>query len=241
MNWNTEKLQSLGFRPIASTRLGRLFARLRIRKMTDGESVSEWAVGELVIVHPRYATRLQAAVDMQECKIEALGQLAQDPRLVAQIQQARVGGFLDVLKKFGRKFKNSVNRVAKTIAKAKIMNRLRQAYIAVIQSPIADLGVKAGAKALSLFGVPPQVTELAINQRRAAVADRMAHGGWAGMIERATGKEGLAGVAREVAQRNIDAAKKAAGQAIPELAQMVDHKMAKSLVSGDWSWMSHAR
>lgn len=237
MNWNTKKLASLGFRHVASTRFGQLFARLRIRKLTDGESTSEWAIGELVIVHPKFATRLQAAVDMQECRIEALGALASDPQVLAQINEARVGGFLDVVKRFGRRFREKVNKVAKTIARAKVLNKLRQAFVAVVQSPLADMGVKAGAKALALFGVPPKVTEFAINQRRAALADRMRHGGWAGMLERATGKEGLAGVMREAGQRNLRAAAEAAKQSIPFLQGIgADGQHARSLVSGDWSW-----
>jgi hypothetical protein len=258
MKWKTEKLQQLGFRRVATTKDGgQAWIRLKLKKMVaadddddEDDAPSEWAVGQLVLFWPRFATQLQVAVDMTLCRLEALGALADDPEFQAQAEMIRMdpevsgGGFLKALKKFGKGFKKKVNQVAGAIAKNKIINKLRQAYIKVIKGPIGDLGVELGARALSAFGVPAAATKLAINQRRFAQIDRLKKGGWAGMVQRATGKEGLKGVLKEAAQRQLMAGKESLKRVLPgglditKLAGAANKKMAESSVSGDWGWLN---
>lgn len=236
--WNTERLPQLGFRRVMKTEHGEAWVRMRI--------TNNWAFGECVLALPGFATRIQCAFDMTLLRLEAMGALASDPSFVQAVnnQVAVSGGFGAALKRLGKGFRAKVNHVAAAIAKGKIINKLRQAYAKVLQGPIGDLGVEAGARALSMFGVPPVATRLAINQRRAAQVDRLKHGGWAGMIERATGKEGLKGVLREVAQRNLEAGKESLSKALPmglnlgKLADVANKKVAESTVSGDWSWLA---
>lgn len=238
--WNTERLPALGFRRVMKTEHGEAWVRMQIR--------NDWAVGECVLALPGFATRIQCAFDMTLLRLEAMGALAEDPEFVRAVNgEIEVGGgFGSALKRLGKRFKAKVNHVAAAIAKGKIINKLRKAYAKVLQGPLGDLGVEAGARALSIFGVPAAATRLAINQRRFAQVDRLKHGGWAGMIERATGKEGLKGVLREAAQRNLEAGKKSLSKALPlglnlgKLANMADKKVAESTVSGDWSWLADA-
>jgi hypothetical protein len=256
MKWKTEKLQSLGFRQVAQARNGgQCWIRMKIKKLVaadddDDDAPSEWAIGQMVLVWPKFVTQLQVAVDMTICRFEALGAIAEDPQFRAAAEMIRMdpevsgGGFLKTLKKFGKGFRDKVNKVAGAIAKNKIINKLRQAYVKVIQGPIGDLGVELGARALSAFGVPAAATKLAINQRRFAQVDRLKKGGWAGMVERATGKEGLKGVLKEAAQRQVQAGKESLKRILPgglditKLAGAANKKMAESTVSGDWSWLN---
>jgi len=248
MKWDTTKLEALGFRRVMTTQSGSAFVRMKIVCFNE----AEWAIGEAVIVTPTWCTRLQCAFDLAECKLEALGAIASDRHELAQIQgmieDPEVGGIRDVMKKFGKGFKKKINKTAKAIAKNKIINKLRSAYVKTLQGPIADLGVKAGARALSAFGIPAKATELAINQRRAAIADRMKHGGYAGMVERASGKEGLKGVLKEVANRELNAGKSAVKKTISTLVpgmslaqKAADHakKWTASSISGDWDWLQN--
>lgn len=253
MKWKTDKLQTLGFRRVAQTKNGgQAWIRLKLKQMVsdDGEPPSDWAVGQMVVFWPGFATQLQVAVDMTLCRFEAMGALAADPQFRAIANAVRRdpevsgGGLLSTLRKFGKGFRDRVNKVAGTIAKNKILNKLRQAYVKVIQGPIADLGVEAGARALSAFGVPAAATKLAINQRRFAQIERLKEGGWAGMVERATGKEGLQGVLREAAERQVKAGKESLKRVLPggldlsKLAGAANKKMAESQVSGDWGWLN---
>jgi len=237
MKWKTEGLQRLGFRKVYETIHGSAWIRAKVR--------SDWAIGDCVLVMSQFVTRFQVAFDMTLIRLEALGAIAEDPKVHAAAEVIRaspkVAGLRDVMRKFGKGFKKKVNKAATAIAKGKIINKLRQTYVKVLEGPIGDLGVKAGARALSAFGVPAKATELAINQRRAAQADRLKHGGWAGMVSRATeqGGDGLKGAMREAAMRNLEAGKTSLKKAIPfgmgNLAKSLDAKVAYAQVSGDWS------
>lgn len=255
MKWKTDKLERLGFRRVAQMKNGgQAWIRLKIKKMADTDDdedePSEWAVGQMVVFWPKFATQLQVAVDMTLCRFEAMGLLAESPEFQQQAEMIRMdpevsgGGLRAALRKFGKGFRNKVNKIAGQIAKNKILNKLRRAYVKVIQGPIADMGVELGARALSAFGVPAAATKLAINQRRFAQIDRLKHGGWAGMVERASGKEGLKGVMREAALRQLAAGKESLKRVLPgglditKLAQSANQKMAESTVSGDWGWLN---
>lgn len=251
MKWRTEKLQALGFRRVAQAgNGGQAWIRIRIKKMVSSDASdapSEWAVGQLVLIWPRFATQLQVAVDMTVCRLEALGAIAESPSFQRSAEAIRRdpevsggGGMFKALRKFGKPFRDKVNKVAAEIARNKIANQLRKAYIKAIEGPIADMGIEAGARALSAFGVPAAATKLAINQRRFASIDRMQHGGWAGLAERGSGPAGLRGALREEARRQVHGGREALKRALPagisQLADAANRKVAESTVSGDWRW-----
>lgn len=241
MTWNTSKLPALGFRRVMTTPNGE--AWIRMKMITANET--EWAIGDCVLCLPGFATRIQCAFDMKLIRLEALGAIATNPAELAAMQRAiaydpEIGGIGDVLKKFGKKFRDKVNKAAGAIAKAKILAKLRGAYAKVLEGPIGKLGAEVGARVLSAWGVPAAATRMAIRQRQLASADRLREGGWAGMVERATGKEGLKGLAKEVLQRNLEAGKGALRQALPggldlgKLAGNVNKAIAERQVSGEW-------
>lgn len=177
-----------------------------------------WIVGDCVLVTPGLALRISAAACLGLATLDAIA-MASD---IVQVAPAKVGGF-------GKNFKRRIHRAATKIAKMKVLNKLRHTYMKVIQGPIGDLGIAAGARALSAFGVPAAATRLALTQRRNAQADRLAHGGWAGTIATATGKGGLRAVAEEALERNKRAAIDALPSALPGggLASIAKGALAK--------------
>lgn len=207
----TESLAAKGFVQVMATPHGEAWVRI-FKK-------DNWILGEAIVHFEGFVMRVQAAADLQLARLEVLGQIADNPALVQALQRkadsvANVSG-KGWLKGLGKKFREKLNVAARKVAKMKVLNQLRKTYAKVLDSPIADMGVALGARALSAFGVPAAATKAAINQRRHAQIDRLKHGGWAGMIERATGKEGLKGVLKEAAKRNLEAGKKAVLSALP--------------------------
>lgn len=85
----------------------------------------------------------------------------------------------------------------------------------VIKSPIGDLGIAAGARALSAFGVPAAATRVALTQRRNATVSRLKDGGWAGMVATATEADGAKKLAQKIWERNKQAAIDALPAALP--------------------------
>ena len=97
-----------------------------------------------------------------------------------------------------RKFRESFHRFMTKIAKSKALQRLRAWWAKTLKGPVGKTLAKAGGKALSMFGVPPQVTEAAIRAHHNRTAARLKKGGWAGVLSRAsTGERGA--VRRELA------------------------------------------
>lgn len=202
---NTDSLRDKGYRRVNKGPGGEAWVRLRV--------TPKWIVGQCVIVTPGMAYQIGAAACLAEAKLEALGSVAEAVKDSPPVVSGKLG------RKLGKKFRNRINRAAEKIAKMKVMNRLRKAYIGVIQSPIVDMGIAAGARALSAFGVPAAATKVAIAQRRAAQVDRLQKGGWAGMVQRATAPGHQRGdLLREIAQRNIQASKKALPAGLPGAA-----------------------
>lgn len=195
-----------------------VYAKIGMRKLA-GE---DWMFGCAVVLSPRGAVKVSAAVPMAEARVEAIGcmmgeleAVGYEVMEVGRRRRRRRGRFRKVLRRMGKRFRKRVNKAAKRIAKMKVMKKLRGAYAKVLQSPIASAAVKAAASALNAFGVPKSVTTMALNQARFATIDRMKQGGWAGVVERATGKGGLKGLLKEAAKRHGRAALKAAKTAIP--------------------------
>lgn len=110
-------------------------------------------------------------------------------------------------------FRKQVHKAASRLARGKVMKKLRAAKIKILQSPLADAATQMAAKALQAFGVPPQVTKMALNTAREAGIDRGKAGGYAGMIQRATKRGATRGtMAREVLRRQLQAHKEGAKQ-----------------------------
>ncbi len=106
------------------------------------------------------------------------------------------------------KFRQRVNKAAGRLARGKVMKKLRNAKVKILQSPLADAATSMAAKALEAYGVPPQVTKMALNTAREAGIDRGKKGGWAGMAMRATAKGAKRGtLLREGAERQKKALK----------------------------------
>ena len=203
-----------GFRLVRRNERAAVYAKIGERKLA-GE---DWMFGAAVVLSPLGAVKVAAAVPMAEARVEAIGcmmgELESIGYEVVEVGRRR-GRLRRVLRRMGKKFRRKVNKAAGKIAKMKVMKKLRAAYAKVLQSPIAGAAVKAAATALNAFGVPKAVTTMALNQARFATIDRMKQGGWAGVIERGTGKEGLKGLLKEAAKRHGKAALKAAKTAIP--------------------------
>lgn len=158
-----------------------------------------WVVGSCVILSEDIAFSFGAAACLSLASMEATAEVAVSPQ---------VSGL-------GSNFKKRIHRAAQKIAKMKVLNKLRTSYMKVIQGPIGDLGIAAGARALSAFGVPAAATRVALTQRRNATADRLKDGGWAGMVATATEKGGAKKLAQQVLERNKKAALKAIPAALP--------------------------
>lgn len=113
-------------------------------------------------------------------------------------------------------FRQRVNKAAGKLARGKVMRKLRDLKVRVLQSPLADAGLAVAAKALQAYGVPESVTKMALNTAREAGIDRAKKGGWAGMVQRATEKGAAPGTAiREGLRRQVRAARKGVRSAIP--------------------------
>lgn len=105
-------------------------------------------------------------------------------------------------------FRKKVHKAASKLARGKVMRKLRELKVKVLQSPLADAATGMAARALQAFGVPPQVAKMALNTAREAGIDRAKQGGWAGMVQRATAKGAKPGTfLREGAQRQLKALK----------------------------------
>lgn len=182
-------LQSKGYTKVRTGPGGEAWVRLAKR--------GNWVIGSCVIISEDIAFSFGAAACLSLATMEATAAVASSPPAV-------VAGLVS-------NFKRRINRAAKKIAKMKVLNKLRRSYMKVIQGPIGDLGIAAGARALSAFGLPAAATRVALTQRRNATADRLAHGGWAGMVATATEKGGAQKLAKQILERN----KRAAIDAIP--------------------------
>lgn len=110
------------------------------------------------------------------------------------------------------KFRQRVNKAAGKLARGKVMRKLRDLKVKVLQSPLAKAGMNVAAKALQAYGVPPAVTKMALNTAREAGIDRAKKGGWSGMVQRATEKGARPGTAlREGFRRQRSAVRDAFG------------------------------
>lgn len=198
---DTSDLARKGFVKVNSGPGGEAWVRLKV--------TPTWVVGQCVIVTPGLAFQIGAAACMAQAKLEALGAAAD----IVQASPPVVSGKL--FKKLGKKFRQRINKAATKIAKMGVLNKLRHAYVKVIQGPIGDLGIAAGARALSAFGVPAAATRVALTQRRNAQADRLRHGGWAGMVATATEDGGAKKLAKQIFERNKQAAIDALPAALP--------------------------
>lgn len=200
----------------------------RVMKTANGEAwvkirqSGSWMTGRCVLVSQGLALTFGAAVCMKLTAMETLATAAD--KVVSG--ELNVGGF-------GKSFKKRIHRAAVKIAKMKVLNKLRGAYIKALKSPIADLGIAAGARALSAFGVPAAATRVALTQRRNAQADRLADGGWAGMLATATEKDGAKKLAKQILERNKRAAIDALPAALPGGGAMASlGKLAGNISTG---------
>ncbi len=106
-------------------------------------------------------------------------------------------------------FRKKVQKAAGRLARGKVMKKLRAAKVKILQSPLADAATTMAAKALQAYGVPPQVTKMALNTAREAGIDRAKAGGYAGMIQRATKQGAKRGtLAREALRRQLESTAK---------------------------------
>ena len=110
-------------------------------------------------------------------------------------------------------FRKKVQKAAGRLARGKVMKKLRAAKVKILQSPLADAATSMAARALQAYGVPPQVTKMALNTAREAGIDRGKAGGYAGMIQRATKPGAKRGtLAREALRRQLESTAKGAAK-----------------------------
>ncbi len=116
----------------------------------------------------------------------------------------------------GSKFRKKLHKAASRLARGKVLKRLRNAKVKILQSPLADAATGMAAEALKAYGVPPAVTKMALNTAMEAGIDRGKKGGWAGMAMRATAPGAKRGTAaREAAKRQLQALKGGAKRSFP--------------------------
>ena len=105
-------------------------------------------------------------------------------------RQKRRAAFRKVAQSRRDKFRQSLHRLAKKVAGSKIMTKLREGYAKILRGPIGKGAAKLVATALQIFGVPRKATETAILAHHERKASRLAEGGWAGTLARATEHRG---------------------------------------------------
>ena len=120
------------------------------------------------------------------------------------------------------RFRKSLHRLAQRVAKNKVLQKLRKGYAKVIKGPVGKAAASMVASALNVFGVPKKATELAIRAHHNRVADRMEKGGWAGVVERGTGKGGsIKSVLREEGRRFGRGWKDSVRASLPAVGEVV--------------------
>jgi hypothetical protein len=180
-----------------------------------------WIYGKAAFVwNGGFVWTAGAAIHTNEATFQAMQIVAGDMELDLEHYVAgrrrRKGGLRAALKRMSTKFRARVNKIAKKIAKGKIMNKLRGAYVKVLESPIAGGLFQAAAQGLQAVGVPAPLARMIIEHKRRTKISRLKGGGWAGSIARATeaGKR-RGGLFREEAKRHAEALPGSLMAAIP--------------------------
>lgn len=97
------------------------------------------------------------------------------------------------LRALRKRVKRRIHKVTRRLAKSKVLKGLRKGWSKMLQSPIAQGAIKAGAKALSAFGVPASATRAALTHMKNNAIERMKKGGLPAMLARASHKDAKRG------------------------------------------------
>lgn len=92
-----------------------------------------------------------------------------------------------------KKVRAALHKVSKKLAKSKVLKGLRKGWSKLLQTPLAQKAIQAGAKALGAFGIPPAATRAVLTQMKNNAIARMEKGGLPAMLARATHKDAKRG------------------------------------------------
>jgi len=133
------------------------------------------------------------------------------------------------LKRGLERLKKGINKLARKVAKNKVMRKLRNGYAKVMDGPVGDIAAKAAARTLMVAtGIPAPIGEMAVRAHLRSQSSRMRDGGLAGVAQRATGRGGVRGAARREARRFGRSAKKSGREAASQFAAMAREAMSRS-------------
>ncbi len=108
------------------------------------------------------------------------------------------------LRELRRRVKRRVHKVTRRLAKSKVLRGLRKGWSKMLQSRVAQGAIKAGARALSAFGVPASATRAALTQMKNNAIERMKSGGLPAMLARASHKDAKRGTFfKELGKRQL--------------------------------------
>jgi hypothetical protein len=192
MNEIQARLKQSRYKPIYG---GGEVPQMWVKLGRDGDFL--YGRGAVVFPGGRHVVTIGAAVHVSEVTMEAMAIVAGEMEIPLSDLQYEVagrrgkrkrGGLRAALKRMGTKFRARVNKIAKKLAKGKIMNKLRSGYAKLLDSPIAKTGFRMLANAMQVWGIPAPLARAIVEHHRKIKVERLKAGGWAGRIARATEK-----------------------------------------------------